>query len=325
MRLFFLIFFSSAGLLFSLSSTAEIHTPRPEIAVVNQAEVAADKAIRLMDVATVSFVAPNEAQAALKIPLLPAQSDGEVKKFKNSELVRLLKAKVGAVSEIADEKWTYFVPEEVEIRAKKNLISNQSVENQLTIAILARCGDCKVSLHDLKIPQIREKLSFENCEIQTESLKAGGSFILPVQCRFSGNENKTYWLSGSSKVFKLAPVSSRQLNPGEKITSHDFRMEEVDVTYAKDGIPTSSEVEGQLASRILSVNQPIFKSDYKKELAITRGQLIRAISGNETFEVTSQAVAEEQGYVGDLIRIKNSESQKVLSGQIVEKGVVKVQ
>jgi flagella basal body P-ring formation protein FlgA len=120
-------------------------------------------------------------------------------------------------------------------------------------------------------------------------------------------------------------VTTRQLNPGEKITSRDFRMEEVDVTFAKDGVPKSSEVEGQLASRILSVNQPIFKSDYKKELAVTRGQLIRAISGNETFEVTSQAIAEEQGYVGDLIRIKNSESQKMLSGQIVEKGVVKVQ
>ncbi len=102
-------------------------------------------------------------------------------------------------------------------------------------------------------------------------------------------------------------------------------MEEVDITYAKDGLPKPEEIDGQLAARMLQLNQPIFKSDFKRELAINRGQIIRAVSGNESFEITSQAVAEEQGYVGDVIKIKNSESQKTLSGQIVERGVVKVQ
>jgi flagella basal body P-ring formation protein FlgA len=316
------LFFSI--LLFCVLAQGEIHSPRPEISVVAQAEVAADQPIKLIDIASVSFVSSEHATMAFNIPVLPAQADGETKKIHNADLIKILRAKIGGISEIAEEKWAYFIPEEVEIRAKKILISAQSVQNQLTIAIRSRCGDCKVNLHDVKIPQIREKISFESCELQVDSVKAGGSFLVPVQCRF-GNESKTYWISGSSKISKLAPVTTRQLNPGEKITAHDFQMQEVDVTYAKDGVPGPEDVEGQLASRMLMVNQPIFKSDYKRELAINRGQIIKVISGNESFEIVSQAIAEEQGYVGDLIRIKNSESQKVLSGQIVDKGVVKVQ
>ena len=309
---------------FSVGLAAEIHSPRPEISILAQTEVASGQPIRLTDIAVVSFVSPAHAQIALGLTVLPALTDHENKKLKNSELIKIIRAKIGAVPEIVDEKWTFFIPEEVEIVAKKNVLSSQSVQNQLTMAIQQKCGDCKVNLHDVKIPQIRENTAFENCQIQVEAIKVGGSFLVPVQCRF-GSESKTYWISGSAKISKMGPVMSRQLNPGERISSKDFRIDEIDITFAKDGVPRAEEVEGQLAGRLLQINQPIFKSDYRKELAINRGQLIRAVSGNESFEITSQAIAEEQGYVGDIIKIKNSESQKVLSGQIVEKGVVKVQ
>ncbi len=310
--------------IFSLLLRAEIHHPRPEISILAQTEVSSGQTIRLIDIATVSFVSPVQAQLALGLSLLPPQADREVKKIKNSEMIKLIRAKIAGIPEIAEEKWTYFIPEEIEIVAKKNILSVQSVQNQLTIAILKRCGDCKVNLHDIKIPQIRENAAFENCEIQTETVKVGGSFLVPVQCHF-GKESKTYWISGVSKISKFGPVMNRQLIPGEKISAKDFRIEEVDITYAKDGLPQAGEVEGQLAGRFLQINQPIYKSDYRRELAINRGQLIRAVSGNETFEISSQAVAEEQGYVGDTIKVRNSESQKTLSGQIIEKGVVKVQ
>ncbi len=199
-------------------SMAEIHTPRPEISVVPLAEVPSGQTIRLMDLATVSFVSSGQAKQALAMSLLPPLADRESKKIKNSELIKLIRAKISLVPDISEEKWTYFIPEEVEILAKKNILSTQSVQNQLTMAILNRCGDCKVNLHDIKIPQIREASAFENCEIQTDQVKVGGSFLVPVQCRF-GAESKTYWISGSSKISKIGTVMNRQLLPGDRISN----------------------------------------------------------------------------------------------------------
>ena len=119
----------------SFSSQAEVHTPRPEISVLPQSEVTADRPVRIMDMATVSFVSQSETTTALNLVVLPAIADGEIKKFKNLDLVKLLRAKIGATAEIAEEKWTYFVPEEVEIKGRKNLLSPQSVQNQITMAI----------------------------------------------------------------------------------------------------------------------------------------------------------------------------------------------
>lgn len=322
------ILFISATNIFTLFLSAylqaEIHSPRPEISIQSLVEVTAGQEIKLMDIGTVGFVKPKEAATALSMKIMPALSEGETKKIKNSELIKILKMKVAENSDISELKWTYFASDEITMIAKKNILSNLSIQNQVELYLRSKCADCKIALKDLKIPTIREKNLIENCEVQLESMKMGGSFLIPVQCQVA-TEKRTYWVSGVAKISKLAPVANRQLNPGEKISSHDFRMEDVDLTYAKDGVPSFEEVTGQMVGRMILLNQTIFKSDFKKELAISRGQIIKAISGNEVFEVTSQAVAEEQGYIGDLIRIKNTESQKTLSGQIVEKGVVRVQ
>ena len=47
-------------------------------------------------------------------------------------------------------------------------------------------------------------------------------------------------------------------------------MEQVDITFAKDGVARIEDLDGQLAAHLISVNQPIYKSDFKRELAVTR-------------------------------------------------------
>jgi flagellar basal body P-ring formation protein FlgA len=319
MKKMFFIFIAMA-----VTANAEIKSPRPEISVSANIEVNSDKSILLKDIATVSFATVQQMKHIHSVVLLTAIGDGQKIFMKNSELVKLIKEKVSEVPEVADVKWTYFVSETVTIVGKRNLLPQQGVVNDLTLAIQAKCGDCKVTLRDIKIPVINSKVAYDICALDSDGIRPGGSFLVPVHCYFSG-EKKTFWITGSAKVTKNGPVANRQINPGERIAQKDFRMDIVDLTFAKDGVPSSDEIKDQLAARTILLNQPIFKGDLKRELAVTRGQVIRAISGNETFEVTSQVVAEEQGHIGDMIKVKNTETQRTLSGQIVERGVVRVQ
>lgn len=317
----FLIFFCLSAV--SGIVSAELKTPRPEISVQNYNEVNANRPVLLRDLATFSFAAPTQIRKAMALVVFDAIGDSEKVEYKNSEIVKTIKEKINEDSELSDLKWTYFVPEKVTVIGRKNYLSELSAISEMTLAMQSKCSDCKIQFKDVKIPHIREKLAYESCSLDSEQIR-GGSFLVPVNCQFN-NEKKTYWITGTVRISKSGPVAARQINSGEKISAQDVRIEQVDLTYAKDSVPTIEEVQNQIAARGILVNQPIFRGDLKKELAVTRGQIIRAVSGNESFEVTSQVQAEEQGYVGDLIKIKNTETHRVISGQIVEKGVVRVQ
>ncbi len=303
---------------------AELQQLRPEISVVHRAEVPVGQTITLTDISYISFIESEKIQKALNINIFSALADGESKKFKGAELIKIIRSKINNIEELVDEKWTYFVPEEVEIVAKDSVISAQAAKNQLILSIKKKCIQCTINIKDIKIPQVKSRGSFEPCEISFDKVKGGGAFLIPVQCH-QDNKIKTYWISGMVNISVRAPVTNKKINPGEKISSKDFRIELVDITFAKDGIPSLEDIEGQIAARYIQVNEPIFRSDYKKELAVSRGQIVRLIIGNKNFEITSQATAEEQGYIGDFIKIKNVDSHKILSGKIVDKGLVMIQ
>ncbi|GIL16691.1 MAG: hypothetical protein BroJett040_04420 [Oligoflexia bacterium] len=297
---------------------------RPEISVINQAEVASQMPLRLKDIATVTFVEHQAKMAAFDLEILPAMRADQEITYKNSELIRILKTKINESSDLAQINWTFFVPETLNIKAVKNYISSFAIQNDLLARLKSKCEECTFQIKDLKLPVITEKVEMQKWQLDLEPLKLGGSFVLPLTAHFGGKK-ETFWVSGVIKVMKKSAVATRQLSPGVRVQDSDIQMSLVDITFSNDALASVDEIRGQQLARAISVHQPIYKSDIKRELAIQRGQVIKAIIGNEVFEVTSQATAEEGGFVGDLIKIKNTETQKILSGQIIERGVVRIQ
>jgi len=303
---------------------AEVRLPRPEVTVRATSDVTDGQPIRLIDIASVDFVLPAVADQALQVEMADGAHEGHAIEFKNADLIRLIRSRFAESPDLASLKWTFFIPQTVKLNPRKIVISPMRAENQIQAALHTKCNDCKVAIKDLRVPVSHDLAPLQNCQMQMESLKMGGTFLLPVQCE-SGSQSKTYWISGSALISKVAPVATRQILPGDRIASKDFQMRETDLTFAKDGVPSEAELNGQIAGRLISLNAPIFKNDLRKEVAIQRGQNVRAVMGSDTFEVSSAAIAEENGFVGDTVRIRSVDTQKVLSGIVVERGVVRLQ
>lgn len=134
-----------------------------------------------------------------------------------------------------------------------------------------------------------------------------------------------HWVTGKLAFFRQTPVTTRMINMGERITSSDFVIRKVNVTFAKDGAPQEAELIGKLAGRTLNLGQPIFFGDLKKESAALRGQLVKILLGSDIMEVTASGTAEETGSLGDTIKVKSADTQKILSGVLIDKGTVKVE
>lgn len=294
--------------------------PRPEIQVQSQVDVPEHKNIQIMDIAKFGTMAPDIAAAAMEIMILPAPKDGESRTYRNNEIIKILKSKINDNDMIGDLSWSYFIPDSVQVTGHKMPISSLSAENQIRNAMLKQCRDCNVKIKNLKVPNFHEPIVYKDCSLQTDGVKLTGTFLLPVQCH-----TNTYWVSGTASISKMAPVATRQIHPGDPITAADFRKAEVDLTFAKDGVAQDKDLVGQVAARPIFVNQPIFRGDLRKEIAVFRGQPVRTLLGDENFEVSSSGTAEEQGSVGDTVRVKNSDTQKIMAGVVVEKGLVRLQ
>jgi flagella basal body P-ring formation protein FlgA len=322
MRVLFFVLIS----LFVRSAGAEFASVRPEISILSNptTTVTAGQPVRLSDLGGASFVSNEVQKKAQNLIIIESIGDGEEKLYTNVQMVRLLKEKIAAQSDLASLNWTYFVPERIRVIGKTNSISENRLSNEILSLLQDKCAACSFRLQDLKVPQIKETSSLTGYELETSSLKTAGGFLLPLRVSFADGA-KTYYVTGQVVVKAKALVTARSVNMGEKISMKDVRTEEVDLTYSNDAFATSEDLAGMTAARMLQMGRPIYKSDLKKEVVVLRGQVIRAISGNEAFEVSAQAVAEENGAVGDSIKLKNTETQKQMSGQVVDRGVVRIQ
>ena len=312
-------------LVFCLKASAET-APRPEISILPNEihEVSAGLPILLRDVGAAGFVSEDLKILAQDMKILEGMKAGEEKTFSNAEMVRVLKEKVAVENKLTNLNWTYFVPEKITFRAKSILPQNR-ISTMLMNDLSERCEACRFQFRDLKVPVLKENLDLKNINIDTSGLRIVGSFLIPVKVDYASGLQKTYYVTGQLQTHVKALVSTRALQVGDSLDSKDYKEQEIEISFSQDALAVVDDLKGKTLNKMLAVGRPIYKSDLKKEMVVQRGQLIRAISGDETFEVSAQMQAEENGAVGDLIRMKNTETQKLMSGRVIERGVVRIQ
>lgn len=292
---------------------------RPEIVIPSSVEISQRELLRLGDIAIVSgfkeehighldsIVIRNDSRTLLLSQKLEAQ-----------EILSALREGLKSNDTLKKLNPIFKVPSQVAVSFSSSVISRQEAERKILNTLRAKCAQCEyqVSIHGTPVP------SSKQWAMDMSSLATKGGFLVPVK---DGVHQQIKWISGTIRVSKLTPVTTRMILQGEKLKSEDVRMEMTDVTFAKDNGLQSEEIEGKLAARMLPVGTPLWASDLKQEPAAKRGQIIKALLGDGTFEVSVYVEAQENGFIGDQIKVKNLETKKILSGTIEEKGVVRLQ
>ncbi|WP_413291670.1 flagellar basal body P-ring formation chaperone FlgA [Bdellovibrio sp. HCB185ZH] len=292
---------------------------RPEISIPATVEISQRPLLRLGDVAVVKGA--NESLVAQIESIVIREDARELlisQKLEAKEVLTILKKEMENNDDFRNSKPAFRIPSVVKVEFAKTPVSREEVQRKITNYLTARCADCeyKITIQSTPTPSNRA------WDLDMSQLSTKGGFLLPVR---DGDSRQIKWISGTIRVSKLTPVTTKLISQGERVNSQDLQMQMVDVTFAKDSGLRIEDANGQLAARALPVGTPVWASDLKREPAAKRGQIVKAIIGDDTFEVSVNVQAEDTGYIGDLIKVKNLETQKVLSAIIAEKGVVKLQ
>jgi len=307
------------GTLLGLIFLGPVAQARPEISIPSQVEVSQREVLRLSDIAVVTD--GTDELLGLLENIVIKQDARELllsQTLKSADILTQVRAEMENDESLHKLNPAFKIPSEVKVSFSATPISKQAVERQLLNVLKVRCPDCefRISLQNIPVP------STKNWELDMSGVTLKNSFLVPLQ---EGNQANNKWLSGNIHTSKLTPVANKMIIQGERIQAADVRMAVVDITFAKDSAVKIEDIQGQAAARSLSAGSPIFAADLRREPAAKRGQMVQALLGNNDFEISSNMQAEENGYIGDTIKVKNLESQKVLSGVVTDKGVVKLQ
>lgn len=120
-------------------------------------------------------------------------------------------------------------------------------------------------------------------------------------------------------------TSAQGLERGRIIGEGDIALSEQNVAQIADRFFTQpQEVIGQTVKRRLNAGQPITAAALDQPVLVARGQQVMLIIQHQGIEASTMGEALKQGRKGEMIRVRNLSSQRVVDGLVESAGVVRV-
>lgn len=242
----------------------------------------------------------------LKSIQLNENNKQRIEKNELAKMLRHLKAK-------------FVLPSELKIIRSKSAISRMEVERKIKNHIQMNCGDCDMQLQISSVPA--NMSSDWTLDLGVDLTK--NSVMIPIYAQ--RQSDKKGWIVAEVRRYQKIPVLNHALKIGDVITADMISFEKRMITNVRETAVHMEAVAGMQAARFINAGQPILFSDLKKETVLKKGQMVKAITGNDAFEVSISALVEESGSIGDVIKIKNLDSQKVFAAKVIDRGVVRIE
>ena len=260
------------------------------------------------------------------VRLADAPKPGESRSFTDSGLNDVFKPELAIIEKQTGEKFQLRIPSHVTVTKKRFHLDQAQVEKTLIENLKSICADCEFEVRGLNVPAIGSTLGADTqWKIMLRSEIPHGSFSLPIEVTETSGAKRSYWISGTLTVMRPVAVSTRSIAAGERLQPEDIVMQKKDVTFSQDTAVSEIDLATSIAAKPIGVGQIVWKSSLRRELAVKFGDPIKVTAGNDSWQITVDGVAQNAGYLGDVVRVKIPRTQKIVSGLLHAKGVVEVQ
>ncbi len=129
--------------------------------------------------------------------------------------------------------------------------------------------------------------------------------------------------TGQAHVFLPAVHAEGIIDRGQTLTANDLKLQRINVAKARRGYYNRiEEVVGLAAKRRIRAGQTITPALLEQAMAVKRGQPVKIVASNEGIEASTSGEALADGQPGDVIRVRNVGSGKVIDAKVLEQGVV---
>ncbi len=213
--------------------------------------------------------------------------------------------------------FTFSVPEKIQIN-KLEVNPAEMFISRTNNRLKAKCSDCDYKIKLTHFPKGQEQID----RLDFTQLPGSGPFMIST---LDSEGKKSGWITGQIQTSLEIVKSTRFIQAGEKLREEDLTLEKTDISFNKDYFTNKKAILGKKVSKPMSIKSAISSQDIERSYDIKQGEVVRAKAGSSGFEVTIQAIALDSGSVGDQIRIRSQNYQKLLSARVLESGLVEIQ
>ncbi|NGO55372.1 flagellar basal body P-ring formation chaperone FlgA [Allomesorhizobium camelthorni] len=121
-------------------------------------------------------------------------------------------------------------------------------------------------------------------------------------------------------------IPNRVVYPGETVSAD--ALKEVTLKPGKQApeavAVTLAELEGKVAKRTLLTGRYIPLSSLREAYLVEQGAAVEVVFVSGALTISASAVTLEPGSAGDLVKVRNIDSGKILSGTVMADGSIRV-
>jgi len=230
----------------------------------------------------------------------------------------LLEPKLAAAkADFSDITWS--VPSNFKISTSGQRVSGRQV-SEIAQAYLARISvGANLSLVDLPedfqapegklelVPELYGSIHYNYPTVVNVAVRADGAGFAKIPVQFE------------VKRYLDVVVAAVNLNAGDILSEQSLRLEKMDAGKLVAGYVTElKKVVGLQLRYPLAPGSVLSERSVMRPIVVQRGEVVKVLAKIGELEIAANGVALSGGAVGDVIRVQNSNTKKIMTGRVRE-------
>ncbi len=201
------------------------------------------------------------------------------------------------------------------VKREGEKVSKQEIIDQVQRAFEMDHPDVEIIVEQVRINNDLFTEVNEDLIIDVDTSKFGSSYAIVK------NGKKQTQLYVYVRAFKEGYVSVERIKAGDVI-ANKVQIEKIDVTSMRT-MPLE-DVDGLIAKRSMSYGRAITSDLVETMPEIRKGESVRIVYDNNGIKLETAGIAEEDGFIGKMLTVRNINSQKLVAGNYAGNGRVHV-
>ena len=224
----------------------------------------------------------------------------------------------GAEEVKIEVKYITITGDEIADHSRKYLTNKLDEDNETSVVELQKIPkDQRVPLGSGDV-----KLRFSRVSVG----KSGRQAYLSVNIVVDNSVYSSLGLTFAIKRFRRVVVAADGMRSGNIIRNDNVHFASIDVSRIIDDTFTSiDDVVGMEVKRSMRPGDVITGKTIKKRSAMLRGDRVVILIKSYGLEVRSKGVCQEDGGFGDIIKVMNLDTKKMLFGSVLNASIVMVE
>lgn len=206
---------------------------------------------------------------------------------------------------------------EISQKAEEYLSSYLPVADRETTIELVRMPN------DQWIPRRRDRIDLDISLVDTN--KDRGNVELIVSASSDGTRFFKIPVFFKVRVYEYVAVAKKRIDRKQQLTKRNVFMARKETTNVH-GFAFSSidDLIGKVTTTAIQPNTILTENVVEIPPTIMQGTVVKLFIQTNGFKIVTKGMAQETGYIGDVIKVRNMESKKMLYGEIVDSDKVKI-